>query len=71
MRYGTLSFDPVALIINVNLISWMWLNFYDNRCCFPTLGCLYNMVRLKHELWNRYGFFFDMADVIAEVFPDQ
>ena len=26
-------------------------------------------MRLKHELWNRYGFFFD-ADVIAEVFPE-
>ena len=26
-------------------------------------------MRLKHELWNRYGFFFDV-DVIAEVFPE-
>ena len=26
-------------------------------------------MRLKYELWNRYGFFFD-ADVIAEVFPE-
>ena len=25
-------------------------------------------MRLKHELWNRYGFFFDV-NVIAEVFP--
>ena len=33
------------------------------------LGCLCNLVRLKHELWNRYGFFFDV-DVIAEVFPE-
>ena len=49
--------------------KWMWQNLYDNRCCFPTLGCLCNLVRLKHELWNRYGFFFD-ADVIAEVFPE-
>ena len=49
--------------------KWMWENFYDNRCCFPTLGCLCNLVRLKHELWNRYGFFFDV-DVIAEVFPE-
>ena len=49
--------------------KWMWENFYDNRCLFPTLGCLCNLVRLKHELWNRYGFFFDM-DVIAEVFPE-
>ena len=47
----------------------MWENFYDNRCCFPTLGCLCNLVRLKHELWNRYGFFFNV-DVIAEVFPE-
>ena len=47
----------------------MWENFYDNRCCFPILGCLCNLVRLKHELWNRYGFFFDV-DVIAEVFPE-
>ena len=49
--------------------KWMWENFYDNRCCFPTLGCLCNLVRLKHELWNRYGFFYDV-DVIAEVFPE-
>ena len=49
--------------------KWMWQNLYDNRCCFPTLGCLCNLVRLKHELWNRYGFFFDV-DVIAEVFPE-
>ena len=49
--------------------KWMWQNFYDNRCCFPTLGCLCNLVRLKHELWNHYGFFFDV-DVIAEVFPE-
>ena len=49
--------------------KWMWQNLYDNRCCFPTLSCLCNLVRLKHELWNRYGFFFD-ADVIAEVFPE-
>ena len=48
---------------------WMWENLYSNRCLFPTLGCLYNLVRLKHELWNRYGFFFDV-DVIAEVFPE-
>ena len=47
----------------------MWKNLYDNWCCFPILGCLCNFVRLKHELWNRYGFFFD-ADVIAEVFPE-
>ena len=47
----------------------MWENFYDNRCCFPILGCLCNLVRLKHELWNRYGFFFNV-DVIAEVFPE-
>ena len=47
--------------------KWMWKNLYDNRCCFPTLGCLCNLVRLKHELWNRYGFFFDV-DVIAEVY---
>ena len=26
-------------------------------------------MRLKHELWNRYGFFFDV-DVIEEVFPE-
>ena len=26
-------------------------------------------MRLKHELWNRYGFFFDV-DVIAEVFSE-
>ena len=26
-------------------------------------------MRLKHELWNRYGFFFNI-DVIAEVFPE-
>ena len=49
--------------------KWIWKNLYDNRCCFPTLGCLCNLVRLKHELWNRYGFFFD-TDVIAEVFPE-
>ena len=36
---------------------------------FPILGCLCNLVRLKHELWNRYGFFFDV-NVIAEVFPE-
>ena len=59
----------MGLIINVNLISGCRENFYDNRCCFPTLGCLCNLVRLKHELWNRYGFFFDV-DVIAEVFPE-
>ena len=47
----------------------MWENFYDNRCLFPMLGCLCSLVRLKHELWNRYGFFFDV-DVIAEVFPE-
>ena len=49
--------------------KWIWENLYDNRCLFPTLGCLCNLVRLKHELWNRYGFFFDV-DVIAEVFPE-
>ena len=47
----------------------MWQNLYDNRCCFPTLSCLCNLVQLKHELWNRYGFFFDV-DVIAEIFPE-
>ena len=46
---------------------WMWENLYSNRCLFPMLGCLCNLVRLKYELWNRYGFFFDV-DVIAEVF---
>ena len=47
--------------------KWMWENLYDNRCCFPTLGCLCNLVRLKHELWNRYGFFFDV-DVLQRYF---
>ena len=49
--------------------KWIWQNLYDNRCCFPTLGCLCNLVRLKHELWNRYGFFFNV-DTIVEVFPE-
>ena len=49
--------------------QWMWSNLYSNRCQLPTLGCLCNLVRLKHELWNRYGFFFDV-DAIDEVFPE-
>ena len=36
---------------------------------FPTLGCLCNIVRIKQELWNQYGFFFDV-DTIQEVYPD-
>ena len=49
--------------------QWMWVNFYKNSCQFPTLGCLCNLVRLKHELWNRYSFFFNV-DAIEEVFPE-
>ena len=26
-------------------------------------------MRLKHQLWKRYGFFFDV-DTISEVFPE-
>ena len=36
---------------------------------FPTLGYLCNVIRIKQELWNRYGFFFDV-DTIQEVYPD-
>ena len=47
---------------------WMWEDFYSNPYMFPTLGCLCNVVRIKQELWNRYGFFFDV-DTIQEVYP--
>ena len=36
---------------------------------FPILGYLCNVVRIKQELWNRYGFFFNV-DTIQEVYPD-
>ena len=63
------SFDRGPYYQRINSTGRIWENFYDNRCLFPTFGCLCNLVRLKHELWNRYGFFFDV-DVISEVFPE-
>ena len=59
----------MALIINVNLTSGCGKICMTTGVAFPHLVVCVILVRLKHELWNRYGFFFDV-DVIAEVFPE-
>ena len=62
------SFEPGSYKLH-HFNVWIWEDFYGNPYMFPTLGCLCNVVRIKQELWNRYGFFFDV-DTIQEVYPD-
>ena len=48
---------------------WMHKPFFDNPHMLPDRESLFDVVRVKYELWNRYRLFYDV-DTIREVFPD-
>ena len=49
--------------------KWMW-GAIDGDCyALPSVEMLTTLVRLKQQLWQRYGMFYD-AETIGEVYPE-